>query len=197
LDVYVIKGLGCLWFDRSQAKDRLIVAEKIKEHIRDPNKNPLLIFPEGTCVNNRYCMMFKKGAFELDATVCPIAIRYNKEFCDPFWNSLKQPFWMHVFELMTSWAVVCDVYFLEPQQMKRKENTILFANRVKEMIAKKARLHCVPWDGYMKRLRPSSRFREHRQQLMARTMLRRLESKAAEDDNERQNHKAAAAVRQR
>jgi hypothetical protein len=26
---------------------------------------PLLIFPEGTCVNNEYCVMFKRGAFDL------------------------------------------------------------------------------------------------------------------------------------
>ncbi|KAH7849222.1 hypothetical protein Vadar_014805 [Vaccinium darrowii] len=51
------------------------------------DNNPLLMFPEGTCVNNHYTVMFKKGAFELGCTVCPIAIKYNKIFVDAFWNS--------------------------------------------------------------------------------------------------------------
>lgn len=31
--------------------------------------------------------MFKRGAFELDAVVHPVAIKYNKIFVDAFWNS--------------------------------------------------------------------------------------------------------------
>ncbi len=33
-----------------------------------------------------------QGAFELDCTVCPIAIKYNKIFVDAFWNSKKYVF---------------------------------------------------------------------------------------------------------
>ena len=29
-------------------------------HVRRPGSVPLLVFPEGTCVNNEYCVMFKK-----------------------------------------------------------------------------------------------------------------------------------------
>jgi glycerol-3-phosphate O-acyltransferase 3/4 len=70
--------MGCLWFNRSEAKDRLAIAQKyvllicgvpaapyntcrIKAHIQNPSNNPLLVFPEGVCVNNEYCVMFKKG----------------------------------------------------------------------------------------------------------------------------------------
>lgn len=31
--------------------------------------------------------MFKRGAFEVDAVVHPVAIKYNKIFVDAFWNS--------------------------------------------------------------------------------------------------------------
>jgi len=31
--------------------------------------------------------MFKRGAFEMDAVVHPVAIKYNKIFVDAFWNS--------------------------------------------------------------------------------------------------------------
>ena len=68
----------------------------MKAHVAAQDTTPLLIFPEGTCVNNEYCVMFKRGAFDLDATVCPIAIKYNKIFVDAFWNSRRQSFTAHL-----------------------------------------------------------------------------------------------------
>lgn len=51
---------------------------------------------------------------------------------------------------MTSWAVVCDVYFLEPQTKWPDENAQQFAERVQKMIAERAKLQIAPWDGYLK-----------------------------------------------
>lgn len=51
---------------------------------------------------------------------------------------------------MTSWGVVCDVYFLEPQTQRPNESWQEFASRVQKMIAKTAELRIVPWDGYLK-----------------------------------------------
>ena len=68
----------------------------MKAHVQAADTTPLLIFPEGTCVNNEYCVMFKRGAFDLGATVCPIAIKYNKIFVDAFWNSKRQSFTAHL-----------------------------------------------------------------------------------------------------
>lgn len=251
---------------KAQVKDRLIVAERMKAHVQAADTTPLLIFPEGTCVNNEYCVMFKRGAFDLGATVCPIAIKYNKIFVDAFWNSKRQSFTAHLVQpppslssrplqqiiafysqqqgcsthqydavlsgvasrscmlipspwatcfgrgrrldvsrsscvsactaqsggkaqplhwmvpaqavraskvvktlqkfrvagvkqgwnaraqgkLMTSWAVVCDVYFLEPQTKLPEENAQQFAERVQKMIAERAKLQVAPWDGYLK-----------------------------------------------
>ena len=59
----------------SCSQDRILVSERMKEHVAAPDTVPLLIFPEGTCVNNEYTVLFKKGAFELGAAVCPIAIK--------------------------------------------------------------------------------------------------------------------------
>lgn len=170
----ILESLGCIWFNRMESKDREIVATKLKQHIADPQNNPLLIFPEGTCVNNEYTVMFKKGAFELGCTVCPIAIKYNKIFVDAFWNSKKQSFTMHLVRLMTSWAVVCDVWYLEPQTLQPSETPIDFAERVRDMIAKKAGIKKVPWDGYLKYYRPSPKITEKRQQKFAESILRRL-----------------------
>lgn len=85
-----------------QVKDRVIVAERMKQHVQAAETTPLLIFPEGTCVNNEYCVMFKRGAFDLGATVCPVAIKYNKVFVDAFWNSKRQSFTAHLVSICGS-----------------------------------------------------------------------------------------------
>lgn len=100
--------LSCQWcLVAVQVKDRQIVAKRMHEHIRDPEATPLLVFPEGTCVNNEYTVMFKRGAFDLGATVCPIAIRYNKIFVDAFWNSRRQPFSWYMVSPLPLEAVHC------------------------------------------------------------------------------------------
>eukprot|EP00697_Spironema_sp_BW2_P003027 gnl/Spiro4/14043_TR7534_c0_g1_i1.p1 gnl/Spiro4/14043_TR7534_c0_g1~~gnl/Spiro4/14043_TR7534_c0_g1_i1.p1 ORF type:complete len:517 (+),score=56.19 gnl/Spiro4/14043_TR7534_c0_g1_i1:52-1551(+) len=171
----LLSCLGCIWFNRSEISDRHMVTERIKEHVAKPDANPLLLFPEGTCVNNRYAVMFKKGAFELGATVIPVAIKYNKAFVDAFWNSRKQSFLEHLVHLMTRWAVVCDVYFLEPQHIQEGETAVQFAERVKVMICERANLVNVPWDGYLKYMRPNPRFLEAQQSHFAERLKRVLE----------------------
>lgn len=47
-------------------------------------------------MNNDYCVMFKRGAFDLGATVCPIAIKYNRFFVDAFWNSKRYTLGQHI-----------------------------------------------------------------------------------------------------
>jgi glycerol-3-phosphate O-acyltransferase 3/4 len=41
-----------IWFERSQVHDRMAVSRRLQEHVEDPEKLPILIFPEGTCINN-------------------------------------------------------------------------------------------------------------------------------------------------
>ena len=89
------------------------------------------LFPLGTCVNNKYCIMFKKGAFDIGATVVPIAIRYHKTFADPYFNSRKMSFWGYCFRLMRSRLLFADVYFLDPQTQRENETPVEFADRVK------------------------------------------------------------------
>ena len=50
-------------------------------------------------------------------------------------------------KLMTSWAVVCDVYFLEPQAQQPGETAMQFAERVQALVAARAKLVIAPWDG--------------------------------------------------
>ena len=49
-------------------------------------------------------------------------------------------------KLMTSWAVVCDVYFLEPQTKAPDETPQAFAERVQGMIAERAKLQVRTYD---------------------------------------------------
>jgi len=116
--------------------------------------------------------MFKKGVFELGATIVPVAIKYkyarcvcvvwrcvccvlcgvvfssvrlftwrsltiyslwihSKLFSDAFWHSRKESFAWYLVRLMTSWCVVCDVYYLDPVEIMPGETGEQFATRVK------------------------------------------------------------------
>ncbi len=136
----ILRALGRasdhIWFQRSEVKDRLLVAKRyfpffhprgcqanlrfkyyqlsilfrLKDHVEDPNKLPILIFPEGTCINNTSVMQFKKGSFEVGGTIYPVAIKYDPIFGDAFWNSNQNGMASYIFLMMTSWAIVCDVW---------------------------------------------------------------------------------------
>lgn len=147
--------LGCLdpvWFNRSDRTERSSVAETIKRRIYDEEaKAPILIFPEGVLVNNRFIIMFKKGAFELGAEVCPIAIKYNETLSShAYWSSRDLSFYRYLFDLMTNWVLIVDVWFLPPTSIQDGETPEEFAERVKLSIARAARLIPRPWDGYLK-----------------------------------------------
>ncbi|ESW30905.1 hypothetical protein PHAVU_002G192000 [Phaseolus vulgaris] len=136
----ILESVGCIWFNSTEAKDEKL----LREHVQGANNNPLLIFPEETCVNNHYTVMFKKFA--------------QLHFVDAFWNSRQQSFTTHLLQLMTSWAVVCDVWYLEPQNLKPGETSIEFAER--HNLTSCAGLQKAPWDGYLKYSRPCPKHRE-------------------------------------
>jgi glycerol-3-phosphate O-acyltransferase 3/4 len=55
------KGDGHIWFERAESRDRKMVSNRLKEHAARDTSYPVLVFPEGTCVNNEYILMFRKG----------------------------------------------------------------------------------------------------------------------------------------
>ena len=167
-------AIDCIRFNRTESKDREMVQRRLREHVASDDRLPLLIFPEGTCVNNEYCVMFKRGAFDLGCKVCPIAIKYNKIFAETFWHSRRQSFTQHLLGLMTSWAVVADVWYLEPQEQQPGEDGIQFANRVRELICQTAGIKPVPWDGMLKYYRPSPRICEKRRAEIASGLVQLL-----------------------
>jgi glycerol-3-phosphate O-acyltransferase 3/4 len=177
LQNHVLACLGCIWFSRDDLRDRQLVRKRIEEHLQKPNVPPLLIFPEGTCVNNEYCLMFKKGVFEMkDAVIYPVAIKYNKLFADAFWNSMEESFPWHLFRIWTSWALVADVYFLEPMKQQEQESATEFAARVKRAICAAAGLKPVEIDGYYKRMQVSDKYVRARQKHVAQALVSAIES---------------------
>ncbi|NXX26468.1 GPAT3 acyltransferase, partial [Nicator chloris] len=150
-------------FERSEMKDRHLVRKKISEHIADKAKLPILIFPEGTCINNTSVMMFKKGSFDVGGTIHPVAIKYDPRFGDAFWNSTKHSLMTYGFNVLTSWAIVCNVWYLPPMVKEEEEDAIHFADRVKAVIAAQAGISMLPWDGGLKRKKAKESFKEEQQ----------------------------------
>ncbi|XP_063216201.1 glycerol-3-phosphate acyltransferase 3 isoform X2 [Bacillus rossius redtenbacheri] len=153
-----------IWFERSEVKDREAVAKRLREHVSDPNNPPILIFPEGTCINNTSVMQFKKGSFEVGSVIYPVAIKYDPRFGDAFWNSSRFSMLQYLYMMMTSWAIVCDVWYLPPMYQKEGETAIDFANRVKSVIARQGGLVDLMWDGQLKRMKPKKEWKEKQQE---------------------------------
>ena len=164
----VSRATSHIFFDRATANDRHAVVEKMKSHIEDGDKLPIIIFPEGTCINNSAVMMFKKGSFEVASTVYPVAIKYDPIFGDAFWNSSKYGFSTYLLRMMTSWAIVCDVYYLPPMSRKDDETAAQFASRVKGAIARKGGLVEMDWDGQLKRSIPKAELKKEAQKAFSR-----------------------------
>ncbi|XP_037966492.1 glycerol-3-phosphate acyltransferase 3 isoform X2 [Plutella xylostella] len=153
-----------IWFERSETKDRHAVAKRLKEHISVPDNPPILIFPEGTCINNTSVMQFKKGSFEVGGTIYPVAIKYDPRFGDAFWNSSRFGMLHYLLNMMTSWAIVCDVWYLPPMRREADESAVDFADRVKACVARRGGLVDLQWDGQLKRMKPKKEWRELQQE---------------------------------
>ncbi|ROL49741.1 Glycerol-3-phosphate acyltransferase 3-like [Anabarilius grahami] len=152
-----------IWFERAEMRDRHLVTQRLKDHVNDKTKLPILIFPEGTCINNTSVMMFKKGSFEIGGTIYPVAIKYDPQFGDAFWNSSKYSMVSYLLRMMTSWAIVCNVWYLPPMTQKEGEDAVDFANRVKSTIAHQGGLVDLAWDGGLKRAKVKDSLKEQQQ----------------------------------
>jgi len=162
LERVLSRAANHVWFDRDEMRDRLLVTERLKQHVSKSSNLPVLIFPEGTCINNSAVMMFRKGSFETTDRVCPVAIKYDSRFGDPFWNSSKQSYLQYLLMMMSSWAIKCDVWYLPPMERLANESSAEFANRVKAVIARQGGLVDLAWDGQLKRssVKPTWRYQQ-------------------------------------
>jgi len=159
----MVRSCPHVWFERAEMKDRHLVTKRLRDHVNDKTKLPILIFPEGTCVNNTSVMMFKKGSFEIGGTIYPVAIKYDPKFGDAFWNSSKYSMVQYLLRMMTSWALVCNVWYLPAMHQQEGENAVQFANRVKAAIATQGGLVDLQWDGGLKRGKVKDSYKEQQQ----------------------------------
>lgn len=72
--------------------------------------------------------------------------------------------------MMTSWAIVCDVWYLPPMTRREGESSIDFANRVKAEIARQGGLVDLAWDGGLKRSAPKKEWKQQYQQEFSRRL---------------------------
>ena len=170
LEKALSRATNHVWFDRAEIRDRQFVVKRLNEHVSTKTNHPILIFPEGTCINNSAVMMFKKGSFEATDRVCPVAIKYDPRFGDPFWNSSKQSYMQYLLLMMSSWAIKCDVWYLPPMERLPGESSAEFANRVKSEIARQGGLVDLAWDGQLKRTLAKTEWREKQQEDFARRL---------------------------
>ncbi|XP_017307233.1 glycerol-3-phosphate acyltransferase 3-like [Ictalurus punctatus] len=161
----MVRACPHIWFERAEMKDRHLVTQRLRDHVNDKNKLPILIFPEGTCINNTSVMMFKKGSFEIGGTIYPVAIKYDPRFGDAFWNSGKYSMVNYLLRMMTSWAIVCNVWYLPPVTQQEGEDAVKFANRVKALIARQGGLVDLSWDGGLKRAKVKDSFKQEQQKM--------------------------------
>ncbi len=120
--------------------------------------------------------MFKKGSFEVGAPIYPVTIKYDPRFGDAFWNSQQQSWMEYILSMMTSWAIVADVWYLPRMERlvrscelvrarahrsrsQPNEDAIAFAARVKRVIAAAGGFLELDWDGELKRYKVSDKLR--------------------------------------
>ena len=72
--------------DRDAASSRTKTLQEIARRANDPNAAQLMIFPEGTCSNQRTLFTFKKGAFEPGVPVQLVCFKYPYNHFNAAWT---------------------------------------------------------------------------------------------------------------
>jgi glycerol-3-phosphate O-acyltransferase 3/4 len=67
--------------------------------------------------------------------------------------------------MMTSWALICDVWYLPPMHRQPGESAIEFARRCQRAIARQGGLVDLGWDGNLKRTKVPQRLRDEQREL--------------------------------
>ncbi|OIR58998.1 MAG: 1-acyl-SN-glycerol-3-phosphate acyltransferase [Amphiamblys sp. WSBS2006] len=140
-------------FERGSGESRARAKRALRQKMQERRGFPLLVFPEGTCVNNRFLLRFQKGVFEMGAVACPAAIKYTEDGTVPYWSTRDRSFLRQLFFLMRQRKIVGDVWWIPPMQQKKEETAIEFCERVRGEIAKHSGLPRVSWCGYLKHAR--------------------------------------------
>ncbi|XP_028256306.1 lysophosphatidylcholine acyltransferase 1 [Parambassis ranga] len=124
---------------RSDQDSRRKTVEEIKRRAQSEGKWPqIMIFPEGTCTNRSGLILFKAGAFIPALPVQPVILRYPNKLDTVSWT------WQGPGAFKILWLTLCQPHnSMEIEYLpiytpsnEEKENPALFANNVRELMAK-------------------------------------------------------------
>lgn len=124
---------------RSDLDSRRKTVEEIKRRVTSGGQWPqFMIFPEGTCTNRSGLILFKAGAFIPGVPVQPVILRYPNQLDTITWT------WQGPGGLKILWLTLCQLHnSMEIEYLpvytpseEEKENPSLFANNVRELMAK-------------------------------------------------------------
>ncbi|XP_034561476.1 lysophosphatidylcholine acyltransferase 1 [Notolabrus celidotus] len=123
---------------RSDQDSRRKTVEEIKRRAQSGGEWPqIMIFPEGTCTNRSGLILFKAGAFIPGLPVQPVVLRYPNKLDTVSWT------WRGPGAFKILWLTLCQPH--NPMEIEylpiytpseeEKENTSLFANNVRKVMA--------------------------------------------------------------
>lgn len=78
----------------------------------------------------------------------------------------------YLLRMITSWALVCNVWYLPAMHQQEGEDAVQFANRVKSAIAHQGGLVDLQWDGGLKRAKVKETFKEQQQKKYSSMVVR-------------------------
>uniref|UniRef100_A0A914VJ48 Phospholipid/glycerol acyltransferase domain-containing protein n=1 Tax=Plectus sambesii TaxID=2011161 RepID=A0A914VJ48_9BILA len=176
------KLCSALWFDRADMRNRVEFMNIVLKYTQSSEMDPVLLFPEGYCTNNTRALQFRKALFECsNAPIYPIALKQDASLGDSFWGD--DPFWVYLVKVISSWAIIYDVYHLPKMVKGEDESATSFAGRVQHAICEAARIEPLAFDGFLFHKEPErNRYRTQQQWNNAQVFLRVLQSQPDLDE---------------
>lgn len=138
-----------LLVDRQSPTSRADTLAAIKSRglmaAKDERWPQILIFPEGTTSNGKAVCNFKVGAFAAGLPIQPVAVKYPYKFYDPCW-SIDGPgmisAMLRMYCQFTNHMQVTYLPVYHPSE-EEKANPKLYAQNVRNLIAKELGLPCI------------------------------------------------------
>jgi 1-acyl-sn-glycerol-3-phosphate acyltransferase len=140
--IFITRG-GSTKAERDAQIQQIIERQEAVE--KNPDWNPICIYPEGTQSNGTALLPFKKGAFVSMKAVTPMVINYSWSGFSPTWDSMT---FLGQAPLMYSFPGTygCNVkilpdflpnkYLLEKHRDKGKDDWEIFAWAVRDIMAR-------------------------------------------------------------
>ncbi|KAL3070349.1 hypothetical protein niasHS_015588 [Heterodera schachtii] len=92
----------------------IIIRETSIQHLDEQDQYQQQEFQFQTFVNSRGWQGIRESLYfiKVNAPIYPIAMKYDSRFGDAFWNSSEQSYFRYLLQMMTSWAMICHVWYL-------------------------------------------------------------------------------------